>query len=145
PKGFFPEQDTGRLSGRIRADQGISFQLMRDKLAGFMAVLQADPAVETVVGYTGGGQTHTGSVFAELKPLAERKVSAAEVVARLRPKLSQVPGASLYVTVPQDIHIGGRQANAGYQYTLQSDDLALLRQWAPVVTEALQQEPALAD
>ncbi|HEY3145065.1 MAG TPA: efflux RND transporter permease subunit [Dongiaceae bacterium] len=145
PKGFFPEQDTGRLSGRIRADQGISFQLMRDKLSSFMAILRADPAVETVVGFTGGSQTNSGSVFAELKPLAERQVSAAEIIARLRPKLAEVPGASLFLTAPQDIHIGGRLANAGYQYTLQADDLALLRHWAPIVTEALQHEPALAD
>ena len=145
PKGFFPEQDTGRLAGRIRADQGISFQLMRDKLSRVMAVLQADPAVETVTGYTGGGQTNSGVVFAELKPLAERKVSAPEIIARLRPKLAQVPGAALFLTEPQDIHIGGRQANAGYQYTLQADDLPLLRHWAPIVTEALQHEPALVD
>ena len=145
PKGFFPEQDTGRLTGRIRADQSISFQLMRGKLSSFMAVLQADPAVETVVGYTGGSQTNSGVVFAELKPLAERNVSAAEIVDRLRPKLAAIPGANLYLTAPQDIHIGGHQGNAGYQYTLQADDLALLQRWAPVVTEALQHEPALID
>ncbi|HEX9446762.1 MAG TPA: efflux RND transporter permease subunit, partial [Dongiaceae bacterium] len=145
PKGFFPEQDTGRLSGRIRADQGVSFQLMQDKLADFMAIVQADPAVETVVGFTGGSQTNSGQVFAQLKPLVERQIAAPDVVARLRNKLNQVPGALLYLSVPQDIRVGGRQANSLYQYTLQADDLTLLRSWAPKITEALQHLPQLID
>jgi multidrug efflux pump len=145
PKGFFPEQDTGRLVGRIRADQGISFQLMRDKLASFTAVLQADPAVDTVVGYTGSSQTNSAVIYAELKPLAKRDASAGEVIDRLRPKLAELPGASLYLSVPQDLHIGGHQGSAGYQYALQADDLAPLQQWAPIVTAALQRRPDLID
>jgi multidrug efflux pump len=145
PKGFFPEQDTGRLVGRIHADQGISFQMMRDKLSGFMAVLQADPAVEAVVGYTGGSQINSAVIYAELKPLAKRRASAGAIIDRLRPKLAQLPGASLYLTVPQDLHIGGHQGSAGYQYALQADDLAPLQHWAPIVTEALGHDPALID
>ena len=145
PKGFFPPQDTGRLIGRLRADQGTSFDLMRQKLTDFMSIIRADPAVQTAVGYTAGSQTNAGEIFAQLKPLSDRSTSASDVVARLREKVGQVPGAALYLTVPQDIHVGGRQSNAEYQYTLQADDLALLRLWAPKITEALQQEHKLVD
>jgi len=145
PKGFFPTEDTGRLVGRISADQGISFQLMRDKLSGFMSIVQADPAVDTVVGFTGGSQTNSGFVFVQLKPLSQRQASATEIIARLRQKTSRMPGASLFLTSPQDIHIGGRQSNADYQYTLQSDDLTELRNWAPKITQALQHEAKLVD
>ena len=145
PKGFFPSEDTGRMVGRIRADQGISFQLMRDKLSGFMSVIQADPAVDTVVGFTGGSQTNSGFVFVQLKPLSSGRASVTDVIARLRQKLAHIPGANLFLTAPQDIHIGGRQSNADYQYTLQADDLTLLRAWAPKITEALQHRPELVD
>jgi multidrug efflux pump len=145
PKGFFPAEDTGRLIGRIRADQGISFQLMRDKLSGFMSIIQADPAVDTVVGFTGGSQTNSGFVFVQLKPLSSGRASATDIISRLRQKLGRIPGATLFLTAPQDIHIGGRQSNADYQYTLQADDLTLLRSWAPKITDALQHRPELVD
>ncbi len=145
PKGLFPEQDTGRLIGGIRADQSASFELMRDKLARFIRILGEDPAIASVTGFTGGGRSNTGYVFVALKPLAERDVSAAQVVARLRPKLAQVAGARLFLQVVPDIHIGGREAFAQYQYTLQSDDLHLLYEWGPRITAALEQVPELTD
>ncbi|HVI88316.1 MAG TPA: efflux RND transporter permease subunit, partial [Dongiaceae bacterium] len=145
PKGFFPSEDTGRLVGRISADQGVSFQLMREKLSGFMSIIQADPAVDTVVGFTGGSQTNSGFVFVQLKLLSERQASANDIIARLRQKLGRIPGANLFLTAPQDIHVGGRQSNADYQYTLQADDLTLLRSWAPKITQALQQRHELID
>jgi len=145
PKGFFPQQDTGRLIGNIQADQGISFQAMRKKLADFMAIVGQDPAVENVVGFTGGGQRNGGTMFVSLKPLAERKISADQVIARLRGKLSREPGANLFLQPVQDIRIGGRPSNAQYQYTLRADDLAELRSWEPRVREAMSQLPELAD
>ena len=145
PKGFFPQQDTGRMIGSIQADQGISFQAMRGKLSGFIQIVRSDPAVESVVGFTGGSRRNSGFMFISLKPLAERKVSAAQVVARLRPRLARVPGANLFLVPVQDIRIGGRQSNAEYQFTLQADELADLRTWAPRVRRALAQEPKLAD
>jgi multidrug efflux pump len=145
PKGFFPQEDTGRLIGGIQADQSISFQLMRQKLAQFVSILQKDDAVANVVGFTGGGQTNGGFVFISLKPLAERNVSANEVIARLRRDLSQVPGATLFLQAAQDIRVGGRQSNALYQYTLQGDNLADVYTWGPKITEALQSVPELTD
>ncbi|HEX9301772.1 MAG TPA: multidrug efflux RND transporter permease subunit [Casimicrobiaceae bacterium] len=145
PKGFFPQQDTGRLIGFIQADQSISFQAMQKKLADFIEIVRADPAVENVVGFTGGQQRNTGSMFVGLKPLAERKVSVDQVIARLRGKLAQEPGANLFLNPVQDIRVGGRQSNAQYQYTLQADDLAELRAWEPRVRQALSQLPDLTD
>jgi multidrug efflux pump len=145
PKGFFPQQDTGRLVGSIQADQSISFQLMRQKLEQFVSILRKDPAVADVVGFTGGGQTNSGSVFMSLKPLAERKISADQVIARLRRELAGVPGATLFLQAVQDIRIGGRQSNAQYQYTLQSDNLADLYGWGPKILTALQGLRQLAD
>ena len=145
PKGFFPEQDTGRLIGGMRADQSISFQLMQQKLAQFISIVQKDPAVDSVVGFTGGGQSNSGFVFISLKPLSERNVSADQVIARLRRELAQVPGAALFLQSVQDIRVGGRQSNAEYQYTLQSDNLADLNTWAPKITAALQKVPQLRD
>ena len=138
PKGFFPQQDTGRLVGNIQADQSISFQLMRQKLEQFVSILRKDPAVAEVVGFTGGGQTNSGFVFMSLKPLAERKISADQVIARLRRTLAGVPGATLFLQAVQDIRIGGRASNAQYQYTLQSDNLADLYGWGPKILTALQ-------
>ena len=120
PKGFFPQQDTGRIVGGIRADQSISFQAMRRKFRDFVQIVRQDPAVESVAGFTGGFSTNSGFVFATLKPLSERKISADQVIARLRPKLSQVPGAQLFLQAVQDIRVGGRQSNAQYQFTLQA-------------------------
>ncbi len=145
PKGFFPQQDTGRLSGAIQADQGISFQAMRYKLQDFINIVRADPAVESVVGFIGGGQRNTGFMFVSLKPQSERKLSADEVIARLRPKLGKEPGASLYLQPVQDIRMGGRQGNAQYQYTLQADRLADLRVWEPRIRAALSTLKPLAD
>ncbi len=145
PKAFFPQQDTGRMVGSIQADQGISFQAMRQKLADFIEIVKSDPAVENVVGFTGGGQRNSGFMFLSLKPLKERRISADQVVARLRPRLAQEAGANLFLVPVQDIRIGGRQSGAQYQFTLQADDLAELRLWEPRVRRALVQLPELAD
>jgi multidrug efflux pump len=150
PKGFFPQQDTGRLIGGIQADQAISFQSMSRKLRQFEAIVQADPAIESVVGFTGGGsqgggQTNSGFLFASLKPRAERHVSADQVIGRLRPRLNQVAGARLFLQAAQDIRTGGRQSLSQYQYTLQADSIGELYRWAPLLTDALQREPALTD
>ena len=145
PKGFFPQQDTGRMIGSIQADQGISFAAMEKKLAEFVEIIRSDPAIENVVGFTGGGQRNGGFMFMSLKPLSERKVSADQVVARLRPKLGRIPGANLFLVPVQDIRIGGRPSNAAYQYTLQADDLEELRTWAPRLRRALAEEPKVAD
>ena len=145
PKGFFPQQDTGRLMGFIDADQSTSFQLMRQKLTRFVELVQSDPAVDTVVGYTGGGRTNSGFMSVSLKPLAERDASADQVIARLRGKLSQVAGANLYLQAVQDIRVGGRQSNAQYQFTLQGDTLDELQTWAPKLAQALQQVPELTE
>ncbi|GEP59120.1 efflux RND transporter permease subunit [Reyranella soli] len=143
PKGFFPQQDTGRIVGGIRADQSISFQAMRRKFRQFMEIVRQDPAIESVAGFTGGFSTNSGFVFATLKPLNERKISADQVIARLRPKLSQVPGANLFMAAVQDIRVGGRQSNAQYQFTLQADSLPDLYTWAPKLTEALRQDQSV--
>ncbi len=145
PKGFFPQQDTGRISGNIQADQGISFQAMRGKLAGFIAIVKRDPAVENVVGFIGGGQRNTGFMFVSLKPQSQRKESASQVIDRLRPKLSRVPGASLFLQPDQDIRMGGRQGNAQYQYTLQADSLKDLRTWEPKIRKALGKIDSITD
>jgi len=151
PKGFFPEQDTGRLMGAIQADQSISFQSMRLKLDELAAVLQHDPAVDVVTGYTGAGSgggansVNSGSVSISLKPLSERADSAAQVVARLRRQLSRIAGARLILQPVQDLRIGGRQSNALYQYSLQADNSADLYLWTPKLVEELQKSHILAD
>jgi multidrug efflux pump len=151
PKGFFPQQDTGRMVGSLEADQSISFQLMSHKLRQMMSIVQADPAVQNVVGYTGVGsgggyaQINRGNVYVALKPLSQRKVSVDQVIARLRPKLAQVPGGRLYLAAIQDLRAGGRQSNAQYQYTLQSEDVRELYQWTPKLVEALEHSPVLVD
>jgi len=152
PKGFFPQQDTGRLMGSIQADQSISFQLMQQKLTQFVSIIKNDPAVDTVVGFTGGGSggasgrsTNSGNVYISLRPLSERKLSADQVIDRLRPQLAVVPGATLFLQAAQDIRVGGRQGNAEYQYTLQGATFAELNEWGPKITTALQGEPQLAD
>jgi multidrug efflux pump len=150
PKGLFPEQDTGRMMGQIQADQSISFQAMQGKLGQLMDIVQHDPAVQTVVGFTGagggggGGSTNTGSVFVALKALSQR-AGVDQVMAGLRRKLAVVPGARLILVPIQDIRIGGRQSNAAYQYTLQADSTAILYEWAPKLLAALERNPILAD
>ncbi len=145
PKGFFPQQDTGRLVGLIQADQSISFQLMQQKLTQFVTIIKNDPAVETAVGFTGGGQTNSGFVFVSLRPLGERHISADSVIARLRSEMSVVPGASLFLQAVQDIRVGGRVSNAQYQYTLQGSTLEELNEWSPKIVAALQADPNLTD
>jgi multidrug efflux pump len=145
PKGLFPQQDTGRVVGGIQADQSISFQAMQQKLTQFISIIRKDPAVDTVVGFTGGGQTNSGFVFMSLKPRSERKLSADQVIGRMRRELSQVPGATLFLQSVQDIRVGGRQTNAQYQYTLQADDVTSLFDWGPKILAALQTLPQLTD
>ena len=150
PKGFFPQQDTGRLVGGIQADQAISFQSMAGKLRQFIGIVQSDPAVDTVVGFTGGGsqgggQVNSGFIFVSLKPKANRELSADQVIGRLRPKLNQVAGARLFLQAAQDLRQGGRQSNALYQYTLQGDSVAEVYKWAPKLADALAREPVLTD
>lgn len=133
PKGFFPQQDTGRIMGNISADQSISFNAMKSKIQIFANIVAKDPAVENVITYTGGSQTNSARMFISLKSLDERKIPADEVVNRLRKKLAHIPGATLFLVPAQDIRMGGRQSNAQYEYTLSSDNLELLREWEPKV------------
>ena len=145
PKGFFPQQDTGRIVGSIQADQDISFQAMQLKMNQFIQIVMHDPAVDKVVGFTGGGQTNTGSVFISLKPLNVREASMDEVVGRMRRKLNAVAGATLFLQPVQDIRIGGRQSNATYQFTLLGDNLEDLRKWSPKIRFAMTDLPELID
>ncbi|MGI4982706.1 MAG: efflux RND transporter permease subunit, partial [Janthinobacterium lividum] len=145
PKGFFPQEDTGRLMGGIQADQNISFQAMEGKFAEMMAIVRSDPAVESVLGSTGGTSSNGGMVFVALKPRSQRNVTADQVVARLRPRLERLAGARLFLQSAQDIRSGGRQSNAQYQYTLLGDSSAELYQWTTKLTQALQGAPELSD
>jgi len=145
PKGFFPQQDTGRIVGSIQADQSISFQLMQQKLTQFVSIIKKDPAVDTVVGFTGGGQTNSGFMFMSLVPLGERHISADGVIARLRREMAVVPGATLFLQSVQDIRVGGRASNAQYQYTLTGNTFEELNEWSPKIAAALQGDPNLAD
>ena len=146
PKGFFPRQDLGQLNGGMRADQSISFQAMEGKLQQLVDIIRSDPAVATVVGFTGGNRPGGGGfMFATLKPLAERKVDTQAIIQRLRMKLNNVTGISLFLNPVQDVQVGGRQSNSTYQYTLQSDDLASLRRWATRLAEQMKQDPVLTD
>ncbi len=145
PKGFFPQQDTGRIGGAIVADQDISFAAMREKMHDFLRIVQADPAMADVQGFTGGGTLNVASMWAQLKPLDERKISSDEVINRLRGKLARIPGATLYLQSAQDIRVGGRGSNSQFQYTLQSDSLRDLNEWAPKLMDKLKTIPALLD
>ncbi len=147
PKGFFPQQDTGRLNGSIVADQDISFQSMQNKMRRLATIALSDPGVATVIAFTGGGgtTTNTGRVFISLKPLQERKVSADTIVNRLRPKLATVTGATLFLQAVQDVRIGGRQSAAQYQYTIQSDNLDLLNHWGPILLQSMKGIHELTD
>jgi len=149
PKGFFPQQDTGRLMGAIQADQSTSFQSMHQKLVDFVAVIKADPAVDNVIGFTGaGGNANTinsARMFIALKPISERKIDADQVIARLRKNSSGIAGASLYLQAVQDLRIGGRSSNALYQYTLQGEDLNELNAWAPLLQARLRKMHQLTD
>ncbi|MHB1948338.1 MAG: multidrug efflux RND transporter permease subunit [Gammaproteobacteria bacterium] len=147
PKGFFPQQDTGRLIASIQAEQDISFQAMQEKLTDFVKIVKSDPAVQSVVGFVGGNNntTNSGRVFITLKELSQRKLSADQVINRLRAKLAVVTGATLYMQAAQDLVIGGRLGNAQYQYTLSADNLQNLNLWAPRVKDALTKLPGITD
>jgi len=148
PKGFFPAQDTGRLNGNIQADQDTSFQQLDNILIQYENILHADPTMDTVMGFAGGGTgraTDTARVFMSLKPLGQRTETAQQIIARLRPKLARVRGATLYLTAAQDVRVGGRQSNADYQYTLRSDKVADLLVWGPKMLDALRTIPIIAD
>jgi len=146
PKGFFPLQDNGTVFGGIQGSQDISFQAMQTDTQKFVDVIKADPAVQNVMAFTGGGgATNGGFVYLGLKPLDERKISSSQVINRLRPKLMSVPGASVFLQAGQDLRIGGRQSNAGYQYTIQSDNLADLVKWGPTLLQQMKKLPGLTD
>jgi len=145
PKGFFPQQDTGQIQGGLRADQSISSQAMGEKLRQVVNIIRRDPAVATVVGFTGGGRAGGGFMFVNLKPQSERTERGQAVIARLRPQLAQVTGLSIFLNTVQDVRAGGRQANSTYQYTLKSDNLADLRRWATRLAEEMKQAPDLTD
>lgn len=149
PKGFFPQQDTGRVTGTIQADQNISFQAIQQKLADYVAIVKDDPGVEHVVGYLGGNfsgkASNSGSLFITLKPLEQRKISSDGVINRLRKKVNAVPGSSLYLQSAQDLIIGGRQGSAQYQYTLSSDNLHDLNNLAPLILQQIMKVPGIAD
>jgi multidrug efflux pump len=146
PKGFFPQQDTGRLQGSVQAAQDISFASMKDKMTQYVGIIMKDPAVETIVGFAGGNTSaNQGRMFVTLKPLGERKISADQVIGRLRRKLAVVPGATLFLQSAQDLTIGGRQSQAQFQYTLQGENLNDLNYWSPLLLQKLRSLPELRD
>jgi len=145
PKGFFPQQDNGRMVGAVLADQDTSFQAMNKTLQRMIGIVKADPAIETVEGFTGGGTMNTARMFISLKPLSERKITADLVIARLRPKLLTVPGATLYMQPSQDVRVGGRQSNAQYQFTMRGDNLKDLTSFAPLMLQEVRTIPLITD
>ncbi len=148
PKGFFPQQDTGRMNGNFVGDQSISFQSMQKKMLALSNIVQADPAVATIQAFTGGGggtTSNTGRAFIALKPLEERGVTADQIITRLRPKIARIPGVTLFLQPSQDLRIGGRQSAAQYQFTLQGDNLEELIHWAPILTNLMKKMPELTD
>jgi multidrug efflux pump len=147
PKGFFPQQDTGQINGGMRADQSISFQAMQGKLHQLVNIIKSDPAVDTVVGFTGGSRAGGGFMFMNLKPVSERAKgeSGQAVIARLRPKLARVTGVQLFLNPVQDLRMGGRQSNSTYQYTLKSDNRNDLKMWATRLADAMKGQKALID
>ena len=145
PKGFFPQQDTGQISGGLRADRSISFQALQGKLRQLVDIIRQDPAVDTVVGFTGGARAGGGFMFINLKPVAQRSESGQAVIARLRPELAQVTGVSLFLNTVQDLRGGGRQTNSTNQYTLKSDSAKDLSLWATRLADQMQRQSALTD
>jgi multidrug efflux pump len=146
PKGFFPQQDTGSLAGGMQGPQDASFPVMNDSIQRIEAVIQKDPAVQNVIGFTGGGgATNTGSIFIALKPLNERKIGAPDIINRLRPQLNRLPVASIFLQASQDLRIGGRGSSALYQYTLQSDNSSDLAVWGPRMLAEMKRLPVLQD
>ncbi|HEY6946844.1 MAG TPA: efflux RND transporter permease subunit, partial [Candidatus Acidoferrum sp.] len=146
PRGFFPQQDTGRFTGLVQGDQDLSFTAMSKKMTEFTDIVLSDPAVDTVTSFTGGGSGgSTARMFGQLKPLSERKISIDQVIARIRSKTAKIPGAALYLQAVQDLSMGGRMGGAQYQYTLQADNLSDLTYWAPVMQRRLARIPELRD
>jgi len=146
PKGFFPQQDTGKFGGLIQGDQDLSFTAMSQKMRLFTDIVLQDPAVDSVISFTGGGSGgSTARMFGQLKPLSERKLSVDQVIARIRSKSAKIPGAALYLQAAQDLNVGGRFGGAQYQYTLQADNLSDLTHWAPIIMQRLQKVPELRD
>ncbi len=151
PKGFFPQQDTGRIYGNVQGQQHISFAALAEKTRYFEAIVRADPDVDSVDasigggGGRGGGGGNSAMLFCQLKPLGERKSTADEVIARIRRRATGMSGANLFMQSAQDFRIGGRQSNAQYQYTLQAQELALLAEWGPKVMRRLQQLDGITD
>ena len=144
-KGFFPSQDNGRMMGAIQGDQDTSFQAMDKILLRMINIVHDDPAIDTVAGFTGGGTSNTARMFVSLKPVGERKITVDQVIARLRPKLNQVPGATLYLQASQDLRVGGRMSNAMYQFTMRGDNLQDLTDYAPKMLAELRTIPIIAD
>jgi len=146
PKGFFPQQDAGRVIGAIQGQQDSSFQSMQARVARYVEIIKSDPAVATVMAFTGsaGGPTNTARMFVSLKPAGER-LSADQIIARLRPKLAQVPGASLYLRAAQDIQVGGVRSNAQYQYSIQSGNIPELNHWGPILLAEMRKLPGFLD
>jgi multidrug efflux pump len=146
PKGFFPEEDTGAITGAVRGPEDSSFPAMDNSIRQIVGIIKNDPAVDNVIAFTGGnGATNTGSLYVALKPLAERKVSAAQIIDRLRPKLNRLPVASAFLQAVQDLRIGGRSSNAMYQYTLQSDNVQDLSKWGPILLVEMKRLPGFQD
>ena len=148
PKGFFPQQDNGRMVGSIQADQDTSFQTMDRMLLQMIKIVEADPAIEAATGFTGGGHSggiNTARMFIMLKPLSERKISVDYVIARLRPKLARIPGGTLFLQPSQDLRVGGRSSNAQYQFTMRGDNLADLTAFAPRMLDALRHVRLITD
>ena len=146
PKGFFPEEDTGSITGAVRGPQDSSFPAMNNSIQQIGAVIKNDPAVANVIAFTGGnGATNTGNLYIALKPLAERNVSAAQIINRLRPQLNRLPVASAFLQAVQDLRIGGRSSNAMYQYTIQSDNVQDLTKWGPIMLDQMKRLPGLQD
>jgi multidrug efflux pump len=145
PKGFFPLQDNGIIQGGIRGEQDISYQAMDQLTKRFVDIIRADPAVANVMAFTGGGSTNTGNIYVGLKPLNQRKLSSSQVIDRLRPKVNAVLGARAILQAGQDLRIGGRQSNAQYQYTIQSDNLPDLIKWGPILLTQIKKLPGFTD
>jgi multidrug efflux pump len=146
PKGFFPQQDNGVIFGGIQGAQDISFQAMQNLTVRFVDIIKTDPAVQNVGAFTGGGgAVNTGFVYLALKPLDQRKLSSSQVIDRLRPKLISIPGATAFLQAGQDLRIGGRQSNAQYQYTIQSDNIDDLVAWGPRLLAEMRKLRILTD
>jgi multidrug efflux pump len=146
PKGFFPQQDTGAIVGGVQGPQDASFPAMDNSIRQLVGVIKSDPAVANVTAYTGGnGATNGGFIYIALKPLDERKINAAQIINRLRPKLNRLPVASAFLQASQDLRIGGRSSNALYQYTIQCDNVQDLSKWGPILLQEMKKLPGLQD